>query len=315
MVVIKKIFFALILVINVQCFSQTITAQASVDTTDYLVGDYIYYSLEIKYFKDLIVEQPLIRDTLNHLEIIKESEPVITEDDVHKTIKYNFTLSFYDSNDVAISPIVVKFKSAGSDSTEIILSNSVSFTVHTLEVDPQADIKDIKSPLTIPFDWTLIIIIAVIAVVIILASYFLYKRYKKKKAEQPVKQEIIKVPAYIRALQSLEELERQKLWQQGRVKDYHSDITGIIRNYFEERFKLPALELTTRESLDRLKLVRDAKQILEQTDKFLNNADLVKFAKFVPIASVNEEMMSQAKEIVNNTIPKESLRAEEVKNA
>jgi hypothetical protein len=64
-----------------------------------------------------------------------------------------------------------------------------------------------------------------------------------------------------------------------------------------------------------LKLVRDAKQILEQTDKFLNNADLVKFAKFVPIASVNEEMMSQAKEIVNNTIPKESLRAEEVKNA
>jgi hypothetical protein len=155
----------------------------------------------------------------------------------------------------------------------------------------------------------------VIAVVIILASYFLYKRYKKKKAEQPVKQEIIKVPAYIRALQSLEELERQKLWQQGRVKDYHSDITGIIRNYFEERFKLPALELTTRESLDRLKLVRDAKQILEQTDKFLNNADLVKFAKFVPIASVNEEMMSQAKEIVNNTIPKESLREEKVKNA
>jgi exoribonuclease R len=36
----------------------------------------------------------------------------------------------------------------------------------------------------------------------------------------------------------------------------------------------------------------------------LNNADLVKFAKFNPIASVNEEMMIQAKEIVNHTIPK-----------
>jgi hypothetical protein len=33
---------------------------------------------------------------------------------------------------------------------------------------------------------------------------------------------------------------------------------------------------------------------------------LVKFAKFIPIASVNEEMMVQARNIVNKTIQKES---------
>ena len=94
-------------------------------------------------------------------------------------------------------------------------------------------------------------------------------------------------------------------------KEYHSNITGIVRNYFEERFKLPALELTTTEQMQQLKKVSAAEIIFEETNKFLNNADLVKFAKFIPIASVNEEMMKQAKEIVNKTIPTEIEKVEE----
>jgi len=304
MVSIKKILIIFFLSFSFHSFGQSITARASVDSTDYLVGDFIHYSLEVKYFKDLLVTLPFIRDSLNHLEIIKESEPVITEDEIYKTAVYNFTLSYYDSADISIQPIAVKFKLSENDSIRAILSNPVSFTVNTVEVDLQAEIKDIKSPLTIPIDWKFIALIVLLSLAVIVALYFLYRRYKKKKSEQPVEKKIYKIPPYIKALQSLENLEKQQLWQQGKVKDYHSDITGIIRNYFEERFKLPALELTTRESIERLKRVRDGSHILETTDKFLNNADLVKFAKFNPMASVNEEMMIQAKEIVNHTIPK-----------
>jgi hypothetical protein len=42
--------------------------------------------------------------------------------------------------------------------------------------------------------------------------------------------------------------------------------------------------------------------IIDSTNEFLNNADLVKFAKFKPENFVNEEMMKQAVEIVNRTI-------------
>ena len=311
MVSIKKILVIFFFSFSLQSFGQSITARASVDSTDYLVGDFIHYSLEVKYFKDLLVTLPFIRDSLKHLEIIKESEPVITEDEIYKTAIYNFTLSYYDSADISIQPIAVKFKLSENDSIRTILSNPVSFTVHTVEVDLQAEIKDIKSPLTIPLDWKFIALIVLFSLAVIVALYFLYRRYKKKKSEQPVEKKIYKIPAYIKALQSLENLEKQQLWQQGKVKDYHSDITGIIRNYFEERFKLPALELTTRESIERLKRVRDGSHILETTDKFLNNADLVKFAKFNPMASVNEEMMIQAKEIVNHTIPKVPEAVEE----
>jgi hypothetical protein len=37
----------------------------------------------------------------------------------------------------------------------------------------------------------------------------------------------------------------------------------------------------------------------------------VKFAKFIPLPSVNDAMMKQAKEIVNSTIPKEQVLVEE----
>ena len=66
--------------------------------------------------------------------------------------------------------------------------------------------------------------------------------------------------------------------------------------------------------MSELRKVNEADNIYDTTNEFLNNADMVKFAKFIPLDSVNEEMMIQAKEIVNNTIPveKETVEQEEV---
>ena len=70
------------------------------------------------------------------------------------------------------------------------------------------------------------------------------------------------------------------MWQKGFVKDYHSKITDIIREYFEKQFGLPALERTTTESLKLLSKHPQGVKVFRYTSKFLNNADLVKFAKY-----------------------------------
>ena len=112
----------------------------------------------------------------------------------------------------------------------------------------------------------------------------------------------------------MNKLEEKQLWQKGKVKEYHSEITEIIRKYFEDRFNLPALELTTSEAIDALRKRKEAEIILDITNSFLNNADLVKFAKFQPLVEVNEEMMLQAREIVNKTAKKAApeIKKEEV---
>ena len=304
-------YFIISLVLSINLFSQSITALASVDSSDYLVGDFINYTLEIRADKNIAVSVPVIRDSLKNVEVINELAPVSKETDNIKSTTYGYTISYYDSASITLPPIPVKYKVKGSNDEKVILSNPVTFTVHTVAVKQQADIKDVKDPLTIPLDWKFILLIVIIVLVLLIVAYYFYRRYKKKKAEQPIKKKIIRIPAHVRALTALNNLENEKLWQKGQVKEYHSKITGIIRGYFAERFKLPALELTTSEQMEQLRKVSSAENILNITNDFLNNADLVKFAKFQPLPSVNETMMNQAKEIINKTIVKESAQVEE----
>jgi hypothetical protein len=308
-------YFCLLLLLTINLSAQSISVLASVDSSDYLVGDYINYTLEIRAEKNIAITTPIIRDSLKKVEVIRELPPASKEENNIKSFTFGYIISYYDSGSVTISPIAVRYKLSGDEEEKIALSNPVTFTVHTMQVEQQADIKDVKDPLTIPLDWKFILLVNLIVLIILAVSYYLYRRYKKKKAEQPIKKKIIKIPAHVRALTALNNLENEKLWQKGKVKEYHSNITGIIRGYFEERFKLPALELTTSEQMQQLKKVPSAENILETTNEFLNNADLVKFAKFQPLPSVNEAMMKQAKEIVNSTISKDTtLVEEEVQN-
>jgi hypothetical protein len=73
------------------------------------------------------------------------------------------------------------------------------------------------------------------------------------------------------------------------------------------------MELPTTESIDRLRNIKEAENINDLTFDFLSNADLVKFAKFQPLQSVNEEMMTQARNIIRETIPIANVRVEEEK--
>ena len=304
-------YFVLLLLLSINLSAQSISVLASIDSSDYLVGDYINYTIEIRAENNIELTTPIIRDSLKKVEIIKEMSPLFKDEETIKVSTFGYIISYYDSASITIPPIAVCYKIQGVNEEKIALSNPVTFTVHTMQVEQQADIKDVKEPLTIPLDWKFILLIVLIVLIVIAAAYYMYRRYKKKKAEQPVKKKIIKIPAHLRALTALDNLENEKLWQKGMVKEYHSNITGIIRGYFEERFNLPALELTTSEQMQQLKRVRTAENILSMTNEFLNNADLVKFAKFIPLPSVNEAMMKQAKDIINNTIPKESVQVEE----
>ena len=310
-----RIYIVLIFLFTIKLYAQSISVLASVDSADYLVGDFITYTLEVRADKNIKISTPFIRDSLKNLEVINELQPVVKEENNINSTTFGYILSYYDSASITIPPIAIRYTIPGDTQGKTILSNPVSFNVHKEKVIPKAEIKDVKKPITIPLDWKFILLIALIILIVLALAIYFYLRYKIKKAAQPVEKKIIKIPAHVRAMTALNHLEEEQLWQKGKIKEYHSNITGIIRGYFEERFKLPALELTTSEQMQKLKSVKAAEIILDETDKFLTNADLVKFAKFNPLPTVNDEMMKQAKNIVTKTIPKESLKVvEEVQN-
>lgn len=283
--------------------AQAISAKAFTDKTEYQVGDYINYTIEVSHHQELRLLKPALSDYLKDVEIIRTDEPIVQDSDGTKKIIYQFILSKYDSSDVIIPAIPVLYN-LGKDTTSMrAMTNPVQFVVRTLQVVTSTEIKDVKPPIQFPMDLLMIILILLGVIILIAVATYFYKRHQKKKQKKIERKTVYVIPPHVKALTELHALEEKKLWQQGMIKEYHSEITQIIRSYFEDRFKILALESTTTEIMQQLKRVVITDNIFGTVNEFLKNADLVKFAKFKPHSSVNEEMMQQALEIVENTVP------------
>ena len=105
--------------------------------------------------------------------------------------------------------------------------------VHTVKVDTTQAIKPIKGPLNVPitFKEVLPFILATLIVIGMIISLVWY--LKKRKKQEPVfrlKPRVVLQP-HEKALQELEKLRVKKLWQEGKIKEYHSELTEILRKY------------------------------------------------------------------------------------
>jgi hypothetical protein len=300
---VKEISFiiAVFCIITAQISAQDISAHAYTDKNSYSVGDYINYIIEVDYPKGVNIYTPDIKKRVSGVEILSEESPQVTEKNNVKKVAFRYILGKYDSANVTIPPVPVFYSVNNDTARQTAMTNEVAFNVYTLKVDSEGDIKDIKDPLRIPMSWEILLLWYLGALLIIGAVLYFYLRAEKKKKKKVIKK-VIYIPPHIKALTALHNLESQKLWQAGLIKEYHTRITEIIRRYFEERFNFLAMELTTYEIMENMNRITIPEQIKKITYAFLANADLVKFAKYVPLDSINEEMMRQAYEIVENTV-------------
>jgi hypothetical protein len=296
-------FFASILFFILSCnLLGQFKVEVKTDTTDYLIGDFIQLIIKAEFSKEYSLQEPSFRDSLKKFEIIKEETAKYDTNQSNITYQKNITLAYYDSAEVYIPAFTFVLTQQGDTSKKYFSSDSIAIRVHSLEVKADEEIKDIKQPIKIPLNIWEILLWALIIIVAVALIFFIVKRVLSKKKVVQEKPDII-LPPHVVALMKLEELEKERLWQAGKVKEYHSRITEIIREYFEKRFSFPALELTSSEQIQYLEKIPEAQNIIKTTEEFFTNADLVKFAKFNPVPDLNQIMMSQAKDIVSSTIP------------
>jgi hypothetical protein len=166
------------------------------------------------------------------------------------------------------------------------------------------DIRPIRPPVEIPSGWewlwwTLGVIVGV-ALLIIAIAWF--RRWLNKAPAQRVEIE----PPHIRA--------RRRLEAAGRLlsdpRAFCSEVSDTLRLYLEERFQLRAPERTTDEFLRDLQntnvLSENQKQSLA---RFLQQCDLVKFARFEPPEAELLELRNYALRLVDETAPDVSAQA------
>ena len=133
---------------------------------------------------------------------------------------------------------------------------------------------------------------------------FIY--YKKKSQSKKEETMVLKSPDEI-AIEALEALFDTNLIQKGMVKEYYIRISDILRRYIEAKFKVVALDKTTWELYQEMRLKRINRAHSDKIRDFLEDCDLVKFAKYVPAQNEIDDIYNKAKEIVKvTTQPKEA---------
>ena len=197
--------------------------------------------------------------------------------------------------------------------------DSLPLTVLDVDIDTtSAEIRDIAPIESVPYTfWEIFrwVLLGLGILALAFAGWWLWKKWKSGK----VSEWLSSAPedtrtAEERALENLEALRQKQLWQAGKTKEYHTELTDIVRTFIEEATGIRATEMTSEETveeIDNLKLKIETSLLKE----IFTTADLVKFAKSEPLPHEHDRSMSEAVEFVKNlweqVKPKEE--AQEVK--
>ena len=301
--------------IAVNSYGSEIDAKARLDTNEILIGDQTALTLEFHSDTGQKVVWPQIPDTIGAIEVIRKSK-------IDSLIKngilirsQNITLTCFDSGSHSIAPFTFMYERKGHTTLYPEESEPLTLYVNTVPVDTSDAIKDIKPPLEEPVSWTeylIYFLIALLAIAIIIAIIYFIRKRKPKEKEEDLGYDP-SIPPHILALQSLKSLDKEKLWQKGRIKLYYIKITEIIRLYIKRQFHINAPEMITPEIIDELEKNRFDEELISDMKALFELADLVKFAKYQPIPDENSKMMSLSVNFVEKTKPEETIDQEKNK--
>jgi hypothetical protein len=298
--------------------AQNIQATATINNNNIKIGQQVALNLNVTYNaksgKHLIINWPQLTDTIRkEIEIVGQSKvDTIIADSTNPyqlSLHKRFLITSFDSGSWVIPP----FKFSTNYDSITAYTQELTLNVNNIAVDTTLNIKDIKPILEVNYtfiDWikdniyTIIIALAAIIIIIIIV-YYIRKRLKNKPIE--IIPEAPKLPAHIIALEKLDKLKNEKLWQEGKIKLYHSSLTDIVREYIENRFKIPAMEQTTDEILHGFRNVAIDEESKGKLKQMLFLSDLVKFAKEHPLPNENEISLANAYDFINGTKKEEEI--------
>ena len=290
-------------------FTQEVTARARLDTTAMLIGDQVNIELSVTSPASVSIAWPKIGDTiLKTIQVVNRTQidTAFSQDRKSLTLRQKLLITSFDSGLYTIPPIRFFYRESSDTAIRSVQTGIMLLSVHTVAVDTTRAIKPIKGPLSEPLTFREILpwLLLGILVLGIAAGIFYYLKKRKKNEPVFVIKPKVQVSAHELALGELEKLRMKKLWQSGRVKEYHSELTDILRKYMESRYGIMAMEMTTHEILEALTALGDHET--EPNGKLgyiLSMADLVKFAKMQPLPVENDTCMDHAVVFVKETAP------------
>ncbi len=297
-----RLFQILIIVFSIQInFSQEekLEFSSSVDSTSIKVGQQFNYIIKAESEKivDLVFPEKF---NFSPFEIAEEFTIDTSFFKGKKTLIKKFKLTNFEEGLYSIQPQQILFQN------KAYFTDSVAIEVRTIKVDTVSkkffDIKEIilnkeqRTPLS-KYLFSILILIVGSLIVFLLYKKFKNHVYNKNDFKTP----------FENAIDELVSLEKETLDSQNDFKLFYSKLTQIAKEYLENDIKISASESTTTQLIDKIILLNNSKkinisnEIIESFKSVLNNADLVKFAKFSPEDEVASDDNKVLKSFIVNT--------------
>ena len=285
-----------------------IRVKAEIDKAFLTVGDRLTYTVTVEHAPDIQVLSSIPSPASDILEVKKIEE--ISKKEKKRTVEgRKFILTTYRLGEFILDPVTIQYRKAGQ-AIKSLQTNKLYLTVKSIAGGKtQEDIRDIKPvvPLGIhPGKW--LVILAVLA--ILAAGFGIYRRFfHKRDAGRPAPSPLTPEEE---ALLHLTELFESDILKRGLIKQYYLRLSEILRVFFEKRYQILAVELTTLETLRALRPQHIDPALYQKIQYVLEAADLAKFAKWVPTASEVVQINKKSEDIVREATPASAVTAPEV---
>jgi hypothetical protein len=271
----RKLFLLLLLLFaHAVGFSQVIRTYAFPDTVS--IGDTFSYVITAQYTNTNLSLVFPDKDSFEgdfELQSIERLRGVNVRDSVI------YKVQFFALNDTIIPPKSVRFTT--NNETGEVLTAPVPLYFRSSLVDGVSDLQPLKPNFFYSKSfWGLILLGLALALI----AYLIWRNKDRFKSKpKPVVEKPIEIPPYVNPLKILDSaianLKSTKLDTPAAIKEFYFEISIAVRRYFEDTYKINALESTTREVLNDLSRIETDESLQSLTSTILKECDFVKFAK------------------------------------
>ena len=273
-----------------------------VDSTRVTVGDRITMTVTVEHPASARVTWPDSLD-LTPFEVLEaRAQPDEATGDVARSSAV-MTLAAFELGELEIPSFDVVVTAA--DGTEEVLSTDrFGIEVASVGADESGDIRDIRGPMGIPLGALRLALWVLLPLLLAAALWVVARRLRTKPGDAAGPAlGVPPRPAHEVALEALAALEASPLLERGLVKEYHIEASDILRTYVEAQFGVEALEMTTLEVLAGLEAARTDARFSDGLRAFLQQCDLVKFAKVRPGPDASRQVLELGRRIVMDSAP------------
>ena len=265
--------------------------RAQADSSQYLVGDIVEYTLEYP-----LVATSFSLDTADGLLLLQQDL-----DTIDNYIKHTISFLVVDSGTLALPRASLEYTGDRytTDSTAVLAT-----LIPAEEGLERAENRALK---TIDFNfghWVSHYKLHLLGLLLALAlAYLVYRLVSRNTGTKYEEEDLVEIDWFSDTMAALARLREEQPWEND-AKGYYTSIADILRRYLSVQTGLPLSEQTTSESLATLR-GRWTSEDVQRFEFIMTRADFVKFAKGQMTVQDHLDCLQRAEQLVLDFKPKE----------